>query len=165
MSPGPLLSILTLRLAWKDFSWQSEKSLSTDVLLPPFSCLNWATTSGARPGKVNFTYSLWRTTTFSQQFMPSLHSHSAGRGLSRNWNQPPGCEWEKSAHCHWHPWDVGTYTENWCLNHLAESVHSVYGKLIPVSIYGIAWRGKMFDPGCAGCVGPRQSPVSQGQCL
>lgn len=100
---------------------------------------------GARPVRVNFTHCLWRTTTFSLQFMPPSHSQSAGRSLSRNWNQPPGCKQEKSAHSHWHPWDVGTCAGNGCLNPLTESVHSVYGKLIPTSTYGIAWMGKMFE--------------------
>lgn len=43
LSPGPLFSILTLRLAWKDFSWHSGTTgLSIDVLLLPSSCTNWA---------------------------------------------------------------------------------------------------------------------------
>lgn len=43
LSPGPLFFILTLRLAWKDFSWHSGTTgLSIDVLLLPSSCTNWA---------------------------------------------------------------------------------------------------------------------------
>lgn len=59
LSPGPLFSILTLRLAWKNFSWHNNKLVeqpSIDLLLPLLSCLNWAITFGERPGRVNFTH-------------------------------------------------------------------------------------------------------------
>lgn len=59
LSPGPLFSILTIRLAWKNFSWhRGTRALSIDLLVPPSSCLNWAITSGERPGRVNFTHRL-----------------------------------------------------------------------------------------------------------